>query len=176
MFSLARLAQVLGGALTALVLLSVACGDDDDVSISGSASVSASGEPPAAGVVEVKPASAAQVDVILQEWAVRPQQTSVRAGQVYFLVDNQGPEDPHELVIIQSDLAPDKLPLEKDKVPENKVKIIGEIEPFAPKSKAGKTFNLPAGKYVLICNITEVEDGKVESHYKLGMRAAFTVQ
>jgi uncharacterized cupredoxin-like copper-binding protein len=176
MLSRPRPTAFFGVALAALVLLTVACGGDDDVSSSGSASASASGEPPSSGVIEAKPASAAQVDVILQEWAVRLQQASVRAGQVYFLVDNQGPEDAHEFVIIQTDLAADKLPVVKDKVPEDKVKIIGEIEPFSTKSKPGKTFNLAAGKYVLICNIAEVEDGKVESHYKLGMRTAFTVQ
>jgi hypothetical protein len=29
---------------------------------------------------------------------------------------------------------------------------------------------------VLICNIAEVENGELESHYQEGMRTAFTVQ
>ena len=36
--------------------------------------------------------------------------------------------------------------------------------------------NLAAGNYLLICNISEIENGQVESHYKLGMVAQFTVQ
>jgi hypothetical protein len=76
----------------------------------------------------------------------------------------------------KTELALDRLPTEKGKVPENKVNLIGEIEPFAARSMAGKAFNLTAGKYVLICNIAEVEDGKLESHYELGMRTSFVVQ
>jgi hypothetical protein len=146
-------------------------------SVSGSASgsVSASGavEP---GVVEPKPADAAQVDVTLREWAIELAQTSVRAGKLYFLAENAGPEDPHELVIIRTDLAADALPVEDHKVPEGEVDIITEIEPFASQSKASTTVELPKGSYVLICNITEVEGGETESHYEEGMRVAFNVQ
>jgi hypothetical protein len=35
---------------------------------------------------------------------------------------------------------------------------------------------MEAGRYLLICNITEVEDGEIESHYKKGMVAVFTVE
>ena len=33
-----------------------------------------------------------------------------------------------------------------------------------------------AGSYVFICNIAEIEDGALESHYEEGMRVAFTVE
>jgi uncharacterized cupredoxin-like copper-binding protein len=162
-------------ALAAVVL--IACGDDNGGgtgSVSGSAS--ASGEPVGPGVVSAKPANAAQVDVVLREWSITPAPTSVAAGQIYFLVDNQGPEDPHEFVVIRTDLAPGSLPFENNEVPEDKINLIGEIEPFTPRSKASAVFNLTAGNYVLICNITELEGGQVESHYREGMRVAFRVQ
>jgi hypothetical protein len=57
----------------------------------------------------------------------------VSAGRVYFLVDNQGPEDPHEFVIIKSDLSPLNLPFENNRVLEEKVTIIAEIEPLFAK-------------------------------------------
>lgn len=101
---------------------------------------------------------------------------SVAAGQVYFLVRNAGPENAHEFVIVKTDLAPDKLPVESNKVPENKVTIVDEIEPFTPTSSGSIAVNLTAGSYALICNISEVESGQVESHYQLGMQVAFRVQ
>lgn len=138
----------------------------------GTTSVSRAAGP---GVVQPPPPGAAQVDVILKEWALDPATKSVKAGQVYFLADNQGPEDVHELVIIKSDLPPDRLPVNQGRVPENQVQVIGEIEGFTPKSRASGVFNLTPGNYVLICNIAEMEDGRLESHYEMGMRSAFTV-
>lgn len=160
--------------LTAALLSAACAGDGEDrprVDVvggekAGSVSVSASGAPPERGVLEPKPSSAVQVDVVLKEWATDAKAARVQAGDVYFLVDNQGKE-PHELVVVQTDQAPDKLPVEYGRVPESKVKIIGEIEPFAGESKAGKAFKLTRGKYVLICNIA--------GHYELGMRTAFAV-
>lgn len=159
--------------LTAALSSAACAGDGEDrprVDVVGgpkTGSVSASGAPPERGVLQPKPSSAVQVDVVLKEWATDAKAARVRAGDVYFLVDNQGKE-PHELVVVQTDQAPDKLPVEYGRVPESKVKIIGEIEPFAGESKAGKAFSLAKGKYVLLCNIA--------GHYELGMRAAFTVE
>jgi hypothetical protein len=95
---------------------------------------------------------------------------------VYFLADNRGPEDPHELVIVRSDLAPDQLPVVDGRVPEDQVDFIGEIEAFAPGTQAADTFNLTPGNYVLLCNIAEVEGGQLESHYQLGMSTRLVVE
>lgn len=133
-------------------------------------------EPVGPGVVSPKPEGASQVDVVLGEWVVSPRPDSVSAGQVYFLANNAGPEDPHELVIIRSDLAPDALPVVDGKVVEEQVEIIGEIEEFAPDSMASGVFDLSPGNYVLICNLVETEHGELESHYLEGMRASFIVR
>ncbi len=138
----------------------------------GSGSVSGVVEP---GVVQPKPAGAKQVNVGLSEWAVTPDRTQVEAGSIYFLTTNSGPDDAHELVIVKTDLAPDQLPVVDGLVPEDQVDIIGEIEPFEPGTAASGVFNLQPGNYVLICNIAEIENGSLESHYQLGMRIAFTV-
>jgi uncharacterized cupredoxin-like copper-binding protein len=158
-------------AFSSLVL---ACGGGGNGEESNSAS--ASGEPSEAPKLSPKPANATEVDVSLAEWAVKPDKTSVKAGAVYFLVTNDGPQDPHEFVVVQTDRAPDSLPLKDDRVDEGKVKIIDEIPPFTPGNRGSLTLNLKKGKYVLICNIKEVENGEVESHYKLGMHSAFTVE
>jgi uncharacterized cupredoxin-like copper-binding protein len=178
-------------AIAACLFLVAACGGEDrpDVDViedgtssgSGTGSVSASGtgsatgEPAGPGVVEDKPADAIQVDVTLAEWAVTTSTASVAAGEIYFLVENTGPDDPHEFVVIRTDLGPTELPVVEGKVPEDEVDLLDEIEPFTPGSSASLTLSLAAGSYVLICNIAEIEDGELESHYELGMRTAFTV-
>jgi uncharacterized cupredoxin-like copper-binding protein len=78
---------------------------------------------------------------------------------------------PHELVVIKTTLAPDKLPVGDDSavVEGGPVEVIGEIEPdeLSPSATASKTMQLEAGSYVLICNIA--------GHYSSGMHTAFTV-
>lgn len=186
------------GAVLAGSLLLVGCSDDGedrprvDVidggtgsgSVSGSASASgtgsgsasASGEAVSEGEVEEKPADATQVDVTLREWEITTSVDSVEAGRVYFLVENAGPEDPHEFVVIRTDLEAEALPVVEGRVPEEDIDLVDEIEPFAPGSRASITLDLEPGSYVFICNIAEMEDGALESHYQEGMRAAFTVE
>jgi uncharacterized cupredoxin-like copper-binding protein len=146
----------------------------------GSASSTSTGTGTATGVgpgeVKPKPAGAEQLNVSLGEWTVTPDRTTIPAGPVYFLVNNLGPEDPHELVIIRTHLAPDQLPVVDGRVPEDQVELIGEIEEFAPGTQAANTFDLAPGNYALICNIAEMENGELESHYQLGMRAQLVVE
>lgn len=122
------------------------------------------------------PEGATAIDVTLKEWEIIVAPASAPAGQVYFRVTNDGPDHPHEFVIIRSDLAPDALPVEEGRVPEDDVELLDEIEPFAVGSTGSLTLDLEPGNYVLICNIVETEDGELESHYELGMRTAFVVE
>ncbi len=185
-----RWAFALLAAVAALALLLSACGDDDEeedehagmAMATGTAEMAmATGEhgehdDTAMGVVHPKPAGATEVRVTLAEWTLELSVSSVAAGDIYFLVDNLGPEHPHEFVIIRSDLAADALPTIHDgSVPEDAVELVGEIEEFASASSASMVFNLTAGKYVLICNVVETE-GDLESHYREGMRAVFVVE
>ena len=169
-------------SLVALALLGVvACRPEvrpGQVTIIGSggtvsASISASTIEP--GMVTPPPSGAAQVNVVLKEWSIEVSPATVKAGQVYFLADNQGPLAPHEVVVIKSRAAPDSLTAVEGVVPEQTVNVIGEIEGFAPYTKASGVFNLTPGTYVLICNIVEIKEGQVESHYLLGMHTVFTV-
>ena len=133
----------------------------------------------AAGCAAAKP-TGGTVDVTLQEWAVVPAVASVAAGPVTFNVSNKGPDDPHEMVIVKTDLAPGQLPADEfGKVDEEGagLEAIGEIEEFDPGKVETATFDLKAGSYVLICNIVQDEpDGSKESHYRQGMYIAFTVK
>ncbi len=179
-------------AAAALTLLLSACGGDDEeeadehagmAMATGDAHDDENGDDHAMaheddqpGVVHPKPAGATEVRVSLAEWTLVPSVTSVAAGDVYFLVDNLGPEHPHEFVIIRTDLAADALPTIHDgSVPEDAVDLVGEIEEFTSASSASGVFHLMPGNYVLICNLVE-ETGDKESHYLEGMRVAFTVE
>lgn len=139
----------------------------------GTGSASGTGAYPD-GVVEPKPDGATQVDVSLAEWNVSPASATAPAGEIYFLASNEG-DDPHELVVVKSDLDPADLPIEDGAVVEDELDFRGEIEGFAPGTRASGVFDLEAGDYVLFCTIVEEEGGELESHYELGMHTAFTV-
>lgn len=194
----ALLAVALVFGVVGIGATAIACGDDDGGGvevINGEPDPEADPEPdpeadpeadpepdpeadPEAGVATPgpKPADAEQVGVTLAEWEIRLDRQSAPAGEIYFLVENAGPDDPHEFVVIRTDEAPDALPVEEGRVPDDEVDLVDEIEPFEPGSIASITLNLEPGSYVLICNIAEVEDGEIESHYEEGMRTAFTVE
>jgi uncharacterized cupredoxin-like copper-binding protein len=116
------------------------------------------------------------VDVKLQEWSVNPSTASVPAGKVTFKVQNTGPEDTHEFVVLKTDLDPGALPTdETGAVSETGagITVVDEIEDIAVGASQDLEVSLEAGKYVLLCNIYS-EDEK-EAHYKMGMRTAFQV-
>ena len=118
------------------------------------------------------------VAVTLQEFAVLPAQDTVPAGSVTFEATNEGPDDPHELVVIRTDLAPEAPPTTPDGAVDEEgegIEVIGEIEEFPVGETRSGTFDLEAGDYVLVCNIVEEEDGEIEAHYALGMRIGFVV-
>lgn len=122
--------------------------------------------------------TATTVEVMLVEFAVIPDVTEVPAGEVTFQATNDGPNDPHELVVIKTDLAPAALPTDQDGAVDEAgsgIEVLGEIEEFAVGGTESMTLTLEPGSYVLICNLVEMEDGEVEAHYAMGMRTAFTV-
>lgn len=116
------------------------------------------------------PSGHAVVNVDLSEWAVNPAPASTKAGEIEFNATNKGSIE-HEIVIVKTDLAADKLVIGADgKVDEAASgTLIGEIEPeeLPAGGDASATFNLAAGNYALICNLP--------GHYGAGMHAAFTV-
>jgi uncharacterized cupredoxin-like copper-binding protein len=116
-------------------------------------------------------------DVALQEFSVIPAQDSAASGSVTFKVENTGPDDVHEFVVIKTDLAPDALPTDdKGAVDEEAegVDVVDEIEDIPVGETQEVTVELDSGSYALICNIYDEEEQ--EAHYTLGMRTAFTVE
>lgn len=140
---------------------------------SGSATEAAAGCEP----VGDQQAADTSVGVALDEWSIRSTPTEVGTGTVAFDTSNVG-EEPHEFVVIRTDTPAGELPTDADgAVDENAIdgEVIGEIEPYPAGEDCAGTFDLEPGNYAFVCNIVEREDGEVEAHYQLGMRADFTV-
>jgi uncharacterized cupredoxin-like copper-binding protein len=152
-----RLLVPLAMLLLGTMLLATACGDDDDDDDDDTTPTATATEAPGGGTM---------ISATLSEWAVAPETSSVDAGEVTFVVSNEGSID-HEFLIIRSDEAPDALPVDSGQVPEDDIDVVDEIEPFSAGATEEITVDLPAGNYLLICNIA--------GHYEAGMRTAFTV-
>ena len=92
---------------------------------------------------------------------------SAPAGEVHFYVTNRGKLE-HELVVIMTDLAADRLVANPDVPGKVQEQIhMGETGDVAGGRFNGLELQLGPGSYVIICN----EIG----HYTAGMRIAFTV-
>jgi hypothetical protein len=170
-----------------MALVAAGCGDDDGGSSSenlsgGSGATTTSTVAGGAfagckteGAVTDTPSE--EIVVTLGEFTIKPS-AQPKAGKVSLKAENAGKED-HEIVIVKGDNA-EALPkdadggLDEEKLPEGA--LIGEIEGFPGGQVCSGTFNLAAGKYVLLCNIIETEpNGEKEAHFKEGMHAPFVV-
>ena len=117
------------------------------------------------------------VKVKLLEFKVKPKPVSAASGTVRFQVKNIGSEE-HELVVVKADAA---LPtasdgsVDEDAIPD--ADKFGEVEELKPKRSGTLTVKaLPAGQYVLFCNIVDKEPNGTElSHYAEGMSTTFSV-
>ena len=127
------------------------------------------------------------IDIQLQEWGVVPLniekkdgEFTVAAGTYVINADNIGPDDPHELVIIRTDLEMEQLQQdERGFVAEDGDgirKFLGEIEEFEVGESDAGIFKLTPGRYILFCNIVVLEEGEWESHFNEGMRTVLIVE
>ena len=118
------------------------------------------------------------VDVVVKEWSVTAPPTAT-SGDVTFVVRNAGTM-PHELLVVQSDAAPGKIPLTDSGDPPEPVASgadrisedgsVGETggDPLEPgETRTFTVSNLAPGTYQLLCNMP--------GHYKNGMWSEFTV-
>ena len=110
-------------------------------------------------------------NVLLKDFEVRQEATVVPAGTVSFLIRNQGPTT-HEVIVVRTDLAPDKLPLQSDGLTvdeeERGVKFLEEVEGLDIDDRETLILDLAPGHYVLYCNL--------EGHYLGGMYEALIVR
>jgi uncharacterized cupredoxin-like copper-binding protein len=109
--------------------------------------------------------TATQLKFGLTEWAVSATPKSVGHGPVTFVVTNKGQFE-HEFVVVKTNKDAAKLLNQNGKA--NLAGRRAEIEDIAPGKTKKLTLTLPAGHYVLLCNL--------DSHYKKGLRRNFTVK
>jgi uncharacterized cupredoxin-like copper-binding protein len=122
----------------------------------------------AACTAESSAEDAGSVGTTLTDTSVSVSTSSAPAGTITFDARNDGTTT-HELYVFRTDLAADALPIEDDKVSEDAdgVEFIAEVEDIAPGTAKPLTVDLPAGTYVVLCNIP--------GHFAAGMRTGFEV-
>ena len=108
------------------------------------------------------------VNVTLDSFSIQMPST-IKAGQVTFHVSNVATSDTHSFIIVKTDLAPGKLPLDSSgNVNESSLDRIDGITALAPGASQDLTVTLQPGNYVAFCD--------VPGHYQAGMFTGFTVQ
>jgi len=114
--------------------------------------------------------SGTPVNVLLEDFKVRQDPAVVPAGTVSFRILNQGPTT-HEYIVVRTDRASDKLPLQRDGLTVNEdapgIDLLDEAEGLDIDDRQTLVLDLAAGNYVMYCNL--------EGHYLGGMHAALTV-
>jgi uncharacterized cupredoxin-like copper-binding protein len=151
--------RVLG--LVPAALLAVAC----------SSGASPSAPPPASTTPSTAAGGSAGAAVTAKEteFKIELGAATAAAGSVTFQISNAG-TIVHEFVVVRTDLAADKLPVDGTKGEVNEddpaLTAVDEVEDIAVAAPASLTVALPAGHYVVFCN--------VPAHYTAGMHADFT--
>jgi uncharacterized cupredoxin-like copper-binding protein len=111
------------------------------------------------------------VNVRLEDFKVQPDAAVVPAGTVSFRILNQGPTT-HEIIVVRTDRAPGKLPLQRDGLTVNEdasgIELLDEIGGLDIDDRQTMVLRLTPGHYVMYCNL--------EGHYLGGMYAALTVR
>jgi len=108
-----------------------------------------------------------QIRADMREYSVGLTSAEVRAGTVTFIARNAG-STAHDLIVLKTDLAPDKIALDTQTQKAKEDGKVGGVDQVAPGKSQNLRVELPAGAYVVICN--------VPTHYQLGMRSALTVK
>jgi uncharacterized cupredoxin-like copper-binding protein len=111
------------------------------------------------------------VNVRLEDFKVQRDAAVVPAGTVSFRILNQGPTT-HQLLVVRTDLDPDKLPLQRDGLTVNEdapgIDLLDEVGGLDIDDRQTLVLRLAPGHYVLYCNL--------EGHYLGGMHASLTVR
>jgi uncharacterized cupredoxin-like copper-binding protein len=153
-------------AIFVIVMVLVAAGCGKSKSTSSSTTPATSSATPATATAN------GTVNVTLDEYTVKPTPTGATAGKVTFKAKNIGNAN-HEMIVIKTDLAEDKLPTEKGdstRIDEAGpgLDAVGEVPELRPGKSGSVSLDLKPGKYVLICNVA--------GHYASGQHTTFNVK
>lgn len=112
-------------------------------------------------------ASTNAVTVTAREFSFEANTQTVPAGKVTITLHNRG-SIPHDLSVVRTDVAPDKLPVKDGVADIPESKDIDHIHQLRAGARRSVSPELTRGAYVLICNIP--------AHYQSGMHLALTVE
>jgi uncharacterized cupredoxin-like copper-binding protein len=111
------------------------------------------------------------VTVDMTDFAFKFTPSTIKAGVVKFVVKNDSATVMHELFVVKTDLAVDKLPLASDgssvNEDSNQLTKLGSVEDVDAGKSGEMTIKLEPGRYVYFCN--------KPGHYKMGMAGEMTV-
>ena len=102
----------------------------------------------------------------LTDFKITTAETEAVAGRAAFDLRNDGPSE-HTFYLARTDLAEDALPVVDHVVDLGALDILAKTDLLGVGADASVVAELPAGTYVLFCNLT--------GHYESDMHAAFTV-
>ncbi len=108
-------------------------------------------------------------DMTLATMGITPDQTTVSAGEVTFVVTNDSTWMIHEMIVAPVADVNTPLPYSDDAmdVDEDAAGALGEVPETDPGMSGSVTFHLSPGTYILFCNIP--------GHYAMGMWTTITV-
>jgi len=94
---------------------------------------------------------------------------SVKAGDVEFSVKNDAVSEEHEMIVVHLKSADEAIPMNasSDRVDEDKLESLGEVEDLKPGTTGSLKATLQPGTYLVFCNI--------KGHYNAGMSSKLTV-
>lgn len=94
---------------------------------------------------------------------------TVKAGKATFTVHNDAVSEEHEMIVVKLKSADEKIPMMegKDRVDEDKLSSLGEVEDLKAGADGKLTVDLKAGTYLVFCNI--------KGHYSSGMQSKMVV-
>jgi uncharacterized cupredoxin-like copper-binding protein len=147
-------------ALTLALLSAVfaaGCGDNDESTVSA--------EDTAATTQATTDALPESLTIRMSEYAFDPNDAVAKAGTVTIAAPNDG-KIVHELVVLDTDADPAKLPMDGDEVDESTA--VGELADVEPGATKTDTFELAPGKYAMVCALP--------GHYEEGMYGSLTVK
>jgi len=117
------------------------------------------------------PAGPQVVNVSMTTYGFKFTPDKIKPGEVKFVVKNDATDLKHEILLVKTDLAMDKLPMNSDGTQVDEVSKdytkLGSVEDVEPGKSGEMTVKLDAGRYVYFCN--------TPAHYSLKMRGEFTV-
>ncbi len=158
--------------LTVVLFLGSACVSNAEPSEATATAVSEPRTPTSETPVPLPTVAEAEVEVAvaLTEWTVLPDQPSVPAGPVSFVIENEGLL-PHQFSVFWTELDAEEFPVERgvaDALDALAVRASAASALVEPDGIEQLHLVLSPGGYVLLCNLP--------AHYEAGMRVPFTVE